>query len=64
MLKEIAAEQAASVVKEQMKKQKGKKQTKTGKWNAYSVISNSSNHNNLFSNDIVNLNNLFVEFRK
>lgn len=31
MLKEIAAEQAASVVKEQMKKQKGKKQTKTGK---------------------------------
>ena len=30
-LKEIAAEQAASVVKEQMKKQKGKKQTKTGK---------------------------------
>ena len=30
-LKEIAAEQAASVVKEQLKKQKGKKLTKTAK---------------------------------
>ena len=32
LLKDIAAEQAASVVKEQMKKNKTKKVTKVGKW--------------------------------